>query len=466
MSKKKHARQAIDNSLTELVGAVRLASQLTGGSTLSSYGTIGFSNNYSLITLNRIILTYLYTGNGIFQTAIQLPIQDAISKSIEIDSGEMSSEDIDEIMEWWEKNELWDVILNYFTWVRLYGGGAIIINSNQDPSSPLNLKGLQNSPIDFYDVDRWQIDSGSAGYKDDVFSDYWNQEYFYLYGEKIHHSRVLRSRGKRAPSYVRRQLRGWGMSEGERMIRDLNLYLKTQDVLYEILDESKIDVYKIKGLANKLLTRGGTSSIARRVQAANEIKNYVNALVLDVEEEFEQKSMTFTGVAEVMNQNRMNVSAAMRFPMTKLFGLSASGFNTGESDLENYNMMVDSEVRPKLRPTVRKLLNIGMVKCFGYIPTYNFTFPSLRVLSAVDEESIKSSQLNRALTLYDRGLIDSKEVAEISRKNKIIEIETKAEQGLIAPQPMPPNGSESVDPATITLDPKDPAATKGKGGKW
>ena len=96
------------------------------------------------------------------------------------------------------------------------------------------------------------------------------------------------------------------------MIRDLNLYLKTQDASFELIDEAKIDVYKIDGLAQKMATAGGTSKITQRVQAANEIKNYINALVLDAKEDYQQKQMTFAGLADVMNQNRLGVAAALR----------------------------------------------------------------------------------------------------------------------------------------------------------
>lgn len=450
----------LNNSLTELVGAVRIASMMTGGSSLSSYGTIAYSNNYSLITLNRIILTYLFTGNGIFQTAIQLPIQDALSKGIEIESSEMSANEIDELLEWMETPfdgdiesfTPWEIILNMFTWVRLYGGAGALINNGEDPEIPLDYNSIFSNKLEIYDIDRWQLDQGAYVYRDEVIHDDWmNREFYYIHGVKVHKSRILRSRGKRAPYYVRRQLRGWGMSEGERMIRDLNLYLKTGDVLYEIIDETKIDVYKIKGLANKMMQRGGTEKITQRITLANELKNYINALVLDMEEDFLQKNMSFTGLAEVMRENRINVASALRMPMTKLFGLSASGFNTGESDLENYNSMIESQVRTPIKPVIREFLKIGMMKLFNYIPTqFKIKFPSLRVLSALDEETIKVSQQNRALTLYDRGIIDSYEVAQIGNKQGWIESETKAEQGLLEPFPTPPNEGNFTETATLT----------------
>ena len=450
MSRKRKPRsvnnQVVTNKLTDVAVTLAGINGGTGGSFLSSYNTWGFSNNYSLITLNRIILTYQFAGNGIFQTAIQLPIQDGIGKGIEIESGELDNTDIQKVLDYWEEKGIWNSILNYLTWVRLFGGGALLINTNQDPEKPLNLKNLSKTPIELYDLDRWQLDTNISYFDDwDSFATAGNNNgLIYLYGEPIHESRFIRGQGKRAPHYIRRQLRGWGMSEGERMIRDLNLYLKTQDATFELIDEAKVDIYKINGLAQKLLTTGGTSAITQRIQTANEIKNYVNALVLDANEEYEQKTMTFAGLAEIMQQNRMGVAAALRMPMTKLFGLSASGLNnSGESDLENYNSMVESEIRAPLRPVIRKLLNITMSHLFGFIPEFTFKFPSLREMTQETEQKVKDAETNRVLSLYDRGLIDSEETMQSLKKADVIQIETKAEQGLV-PNPEPPNGPESV----------------------
>ena len=433
----------LSNGLTDL--ATNLGNSGTGGSYLSSYSSQAFTNNYALLTLNRIILTYMYTGNGIFQTAIQLPIQDAIGKGIIIESSELDNTDIEEIYALWEEKDIWGRVLDYMTWVRLFGGGGLLINTNQDPEKPLNINKLHNKPFDLYDLDRWQLDTGIQLFDELETSRFYSeQDKILLYGEQIHKSRFMLSRGKRAPHYIRQQLRGWGMSEGERMIRALNATAKAQDASFELIDEAKIDVYKIDGLANKLLTAGGTNKITQRIQAANMIKNYVNALVLDSKEEFEQKMVNFAGLAEVMNQNRIETASAVRMPMTKLYGLSSNGFNTGESDLENYNQMVEFSVRTPLRPTLRQLIEISCAHLFGYVPSFNFTYPPLREQTPEVEQNVKTQETNRILSFYDRGLMDSKEVMESARKAGIIQIETKAETGLLPPQPIPPQPASDM----------------------
>jgi phage-related protein (TIGR01555 family) len=458
---KKKFNKAYTNSMVELATIVRASTIATGGSALSDYGTISNANNYSLITLNRIILTYLYTGNGIFRRAIQVPVLDAISKGIEIESDEASQDDIDEILDWFicinkddfnnENNNLWNVILNYFTWTRLYGGGGILINTDQDPTTKFNIKSInQYTPLAFYDVDRWMFSSPQSVVTnvEDFYLQYGNSDKYYIYGQELHKSRVIISTGRKAPSYVRRQLKSWGLSEAEAMIRDLNNYIKTSDVLYEILDESKIDVYYIQNLASKLVTSGGTKAIQSRIQAANELKNYLNALLLDANDKWEQKQIQFGGLAEVQRENRIGIAACLNMPVTKIFGMSAAGFNSGEDDIENYNAMVDSEIRPKIQPVIKSLLNIGFQKLFGYIPKYKIKFPSLRILSSVDEENVKTAKTNRILSLFQGGLLNGKQAMQMLKKESIITIEV--DENTVPDKPIPPNGEEAVDKVDTT----------------
>ena len=204
-----------------------------------------------------------------------------------------------------------------------------------------------------------------------------------------------------------------------------------------------------ENLANKLSTVGGTSAILTRIQAANEIKNYINALVLDGNEEYEQKQMTFNGLAEVMNQNRIGVAAALRMPLTKLFGMSAAGFNTGESDLENYNQFVESEIRAKLNPVIRKLLRITMAQKFGYVPSFTFKWPAMRQLSAQEEEAVNTSKSNITLNWFDRGLLTSEEAMQQAKRDGVITVDTKAEDGMLDDFPSPPGGEDSVEPISV-----------------
>jgi hypothetical protein len=217
----------------------------------------------------------------------------------------------------------------------------------------------------------------------------------------------------------------------------LNNYLKTQNVLYEILDESKVDVYHVKGLFDAMKT-GQVDKVATRVQRANELKNYLNALVLDLEEKFESKSQTFSGLAEVMNENRIGIAAALRRPMTKLFGLSPTGFNAGDSDLDTYYQLVESEERAFLKPVIRKVINLVCQHLFGYVPDYKLEFPPLKQMSEKDQEEIKNHKLDRIIKMLDAQLLNHAEAVEIAKKENLLDIETAIERGVLPSGDEPP----------------------------
>jgi phage-related protein (TIGR01555 family) len=439
MSKKHRGHgRTFNNSLTELVSIV---GAMSGGARLSTYNTIAYSANTALITTQHIMLAYLYVNNGIFQAAVQCPIQDALSKGIIIKSDDLDNEDVDKILEYMEYNGLWQTIIDFETWRNVYGGAGLIINTPSEPSTPLRqLK--KDQPFELYDADRWQMTQSQATQNAIGFYEQDPNELkeFNINGVKIHHSRVIIGKGKRVPWLLRSQMQGWGMSEAERMIRDLNNYLKTQNVLYEILDESKIDVYHVKGLFDAMKT-GQVDKVAMRVQRANELKNYLNALVLDLEEKFESKSQTFSGLADVMNENRIGIAAALRRPMTKIFGIPHPGFSDGNSELENYYQLVESEERAFLKPVVRKVIDLVCGHLFGYVPNYKLEFPPLRQMSEKDQEEIKNHKLDRIIKMRDAQMITLEEAVEIAKKDELLDIDTAVERGVLPSADEPPEAS-------------------------
>jgi phage-related protein (TIGR01555 family) len=252
--------------------------------------------------------------------------------------------------------------------------------------------------------------------------------------------------GKEAPWIIRWQLAGWGMSEVEKMVEAFNLFIRTDNVLYEILDEAKVDIYKFNGLNEQLISSSGTQKINARVALANQAKNFQNALILDKEDDYEQKQLSFSGLAEIKKENRIALASALRIPMTKLFGLSAAGLESGETDLENYNCMVESDIREEAKPVIHKLLPILSQFAHGDEYDIKFKFYPLRILGAVEQEAEKTSKQNRYLALYDRQIIDSQELAQMLHKDGMMPIETQALKGNVDPHPMPVGGGFGSQP--------------------
>jgi len=418
--------QNMQNSLSQLAGTLSGSGGLPYASQQISSSDTMFDNlRYTLVSNNRQLLSQMYAEHGIIQTLIDQPVDDGFRAGFEIKTGQLTPEEIEDLEYYAEQENVIQELMLACKWARLYGGGAILIITAQKPDTPLTIEELQEGQkIEFKAIDMWELYNsiqnvvmGSAQLEDDI-------EYYDYYGKRVHKSRVLIVKGKKAPSFVRPRLRGWGMSEVERIIRSFNSYLKNQNLIFELLDEAKVDVYKIKGFNAALLTSGGTNAVASRVQSANMIKNFQSALTMDKEDDYEQKQISFAGLAEVLTQIRQGIAADVKMPMTKLFGISAAGFSSGEDDIENYNSMIESEMRAKVKGIVVKVLQVCCQIKFGYIPDdLKIVWKPLRILNAEQEETVKNHKFNRVQVAFATGLMSAQEAKGAFNKDSLLPVE-------------------------------------------
>lgn len=419
------------NSLSSLCAAVQNDNPFSQipGVQLSQTDTLFINNRWYLISNLRQLLSQLYVEHGIVQTLVDQPVDDAYRAGYEIKTSQLSSDEIEQLKIYDERNGVTRNFKSGIKWGRLYGGGGVLIITNQDPRTPLNYNEIgPKYPLEFRAIDMWELYYSSqnvyaAPYPGMALGDNMGDYYDY-YGVQIHKSRVFRITGREAPSFIRPRLRGWGMSEVEKVVRSLNQFMKNQDVIFSLLDEAKVDVYRIKNFNASLANNAGTQATQARIQMANMIKSFNSALVMDVQDEYEQKQITFSGLAEVLLQIRQGLAADLKMPMTKLFGISAAGFNSGEDDIENYNSMIEGEVRSKNKFMHVDLLMIGCQKLFGFMPDdLMVSYPSLRMLNAKEEEEVKDSQFNRVMGAYQSGLVDSVETKEGINADSLLPIE-------------------------------------------
>lgn len=404
-----------------------------GGEQISEVNT-GFKNmRWYFVSNMRNFLSELYVEIGLVQKVTCLPVDDALRGGVEIKTKKLDEDQIQLLSNSMDRDDDINIAGWAEKWNRLYGGAGILILTNQDPEEPFKLSEVtKDTPLEFRAVDMWELfydKEETEGWDPATDSD--DFQFYSYYGVQVHKSRVMRLKGLTAPSFLRPRLRGWGFSVVEALIRPLNQYLKGTDLTFEVTDEFKIDIYKIKNYVNVLMSGEGEKAVAKRINFGNWQKNYQNALVMDTEDEWDHKQLSFAGLAEVAAENRIQIAAELGMPLTKIFGISAAGFNSGEDDIEVYNSMIEGTVRNKIKYPILRMIEIKCQKLFGFVPDdLSISFQPLRMLSSEQEENVKTQKFNRLKESFSLGLVTPEEFREASNKGDLFDI--KLDPGISA----------------------------------
>lgn len=400
-----------------------------GGPPVEDTATSFDNLRWYLVSNFRQLLSQLFVEIGLVKTICIVPVQDGLRGGVTFKSQQLDEQQLSDLRIEMDKQDDINTAGWGSIWQRLYGGGGILtLVGDQDPLDELVLEDIkEGDDVMFRAVDMWELywdKQNVEGYDADISSE--DFEFYNYYSERVHKTRVMRLKGLEAPSFIRPRLRGWGVSEVETLIRSMNQYLKSTALGFEVLDEFKLDVYKIKNLVNTLLSPNGTQTVQARVQLANWQKNYQNAIVMDSEDDFDHKQLSFSGLAEAMAGIRQQVAADMRIPQLKLFGQSfSSGMgNSNQEEMENYNAMVESEVRNKLKWHILRMAEIRCAQMFGMIPDdLELEFKPLRELTAEQQENVKEKKYNRVSAAKAAGEITTQEYRDACNKGNLFDVQ-------------------------------------------
>ncbi len=398
-----------------------------GSEQVESVDTLFTNLRWYMVSNMRQVLSQAFVEIGLVQTIVCVPVDDALRGGILLKSKQIDEDQIKLLQLTLDRDGDLETAGWAAKWERLFGGaGILVMVDDQDPSTPLEINSItKNSEVTLRDCDMWELFQDRQNVEGFVREEEISEFYSY-YNEQVHKSRVMPLKGLKAPSFVRPRLRGWGLSVVEALVRSMNQYLKATDLGFEVLDEFKLDVYKIKNLVNTLLSPNGTASVKQMIQTMNWQKNYQNAVVMDSEDDFDHKQLSFAGLAEAMEGIRMQVASDMRMPVSKLFGQAVVG-GLGQSDgndLENYNAMVESEIRQKIKYHLLRICEIKCQKLFGMIPDdLELEFKPLREESPLDQETVKTQKFTRLLQAKQAGELTTEEFRDGCNKGNLFDIQ-------------------------------------------
>jgi len=255
---------------------------------------------------------------------------------------------------------------------RLYGGSALVMGAGDaDPTKPMPPIGKDGLKY-LHVMHRWEITPGQIDR--DVMSPLFGEPSYYQVSStggavKLHPTRVIRLLGAELPDWTMQGTDGWGDSVLQAVMDAVKQAgLATQGVAM-LIHEAKLDVIRIPNLSQNLSAKDYASRLVDRFTLANTMKGLVNALVIDKEEEWDRKQISFAQMPEIMQQYLQIAAGAADIPATRLLGQAPAGMNaTGDSDIRNYYDRISAEQKVMLTPSLRRLDEALIASALGTRP--------------------------------------------------------------------------------------------------
>lgn len=372
---------------------------------------------YQILTDDE--LANIYRSNWLGRKIIEVPAMDAVRKGRDWQADQGQIELIEA-----EENRIgyWTKLLQAKTMARLWGGAAIYIGTrDNDLSQPLDVDRMAKGGITYLTVvSRRDVTAGEV--EQDVLSEFHGlPKYFEVMGSssmvRIHPSRLAIFIG--APTGDSLLSMGSAYGWGDSVLAHVYSAMRNADAtaanIASLVFEANVDIFRIPEFMNSLSDPEYRARLLERFTLAATAKGNNKALVLDKDEEYDRKQITFATLPEVMQTFLQMAAGAADIPVTRLLGQSPAGMSaTGESDMNNYYDRVSSIQSLEMTPALYRLDECLIRSALGNRPPEVFySWSPLKQMTEKELAEIGKMNADTANVLVTTGLYTPEELRTV-----------------------------------------------------
>ncbi|OOF84437.1 hypothetical protein BKG93_07865 [Rodentibacter ratti] len=359
------------------------------------------------ITEDREQLNALWVGNWVARKICIKRPQDMVRRWRDVYSNDLGAEKLEAFENLERKLKLRETLGEALSWSSLYGSVAILIvtdtmalNTPLQPTEQINRLVI---------LPKWKISPSGERDEDVLSPNFSGYSSYQINGSlSVHYSRLIILNAAKSPLSDDDI---WGISDLEAVISTLKRFDGASTNIGDLIYESKIDIFKIAGLSDKI-SSGLEGDVARVISSVQSIKSATNSLLLDPENEYEQKELSFGGLKDLLVEFRNAVAGAADMPVTILFGQSAAGFASGQEDIDNYHESVHRLQEERLRPVLERLDPLLCNMAFGHYPQdWWFEFVPLKELSQEQQINMLNTFATASNVFIQNGILNETQVA-------------------------------------------------------
>jgi len=374
---------------------------------------------YVLQYLDDYQLAAIYKSNWLGRKIVDIPAMDAVRKGRDW----QAEQDQIELIEAEEKRlGFWNKLLEVKVKARLWGGAALYIGTGEtDLMQPLNVEAMAKDRVKYLTVlSRRDVSAGPI--EQDVLSEFHGRPAYY---EVTGNASMVRIHPSRLAVFVGAphgdSLLGMGPNQGwgDSIIEAVYSAMKNADAtaanIASLVFEANVDVFRIPDFMASLADPAYQTRLLDRFTLAATAKGINKALLLDKEEEYDRKQVTFAQLPEVMQTFLQMAAGAADIPVTRLLGQSPAGMNaTGESDMNNYYDRVSSIQSLEMTPALYRLDECLIRSALGSRPPEIFyEWSPLKQMTEKEQAEIGKMNAETAEILGRTGIFTSEELRTV-----------------------------------------------------
>jgi phage-related protein (TIGR01555 family) len=260
-------------------------------------------------------------------------------------------------------------------WARLYGQSAILPVFKGTQSSlaePLNLNEVKQGSLQFLNVIDGHDLQPSTYVTFNAFSpDYLEPQYYTIAGTttRIHRSRLLVFKGREVPRRLSREHRYGGQPVLEVLYKAVINAATSSDITASLLHEANLDILSVTGLSQTLAAQG-EETVKQRYEVFDYLKSVFNLVVVDSEEQFQNRTMNFSNLDKVIEIFYDIVAGATGIPPSKIVKRSSRslGSEQGDEERQMFYDEVHGRQEEMLTDPIKKMDQILALHTWGEIP--------------------------------------------------------------------------------------------------
>ena len=354
--------------------------------------------------------------NGLIRACIETVVDDMLR---EFGTVKGEGEQINTLNDELRRFDVQSVLHKVAEYVGYFGGCMVYIDTGADVAQrqlPLNISNVsreleKGKLVRFTVVDPINVYPGNYNSNDPLSPDFYEPEFWFVMGQKVHASRLMRFVANEVPILLKPVYNFFGIAQAQILWDYVIHFGECRKATSDMAKKYSMTVFKTD-LTETLFNQGNIAEIDKRIALIARYRDNNAVIAIDKEaEDIVNVSSTLTGLTDVGRQALEFLAAINRTPAVKLLGISPSGFNaTGESDIRNYYDHIKSQREKLFRKAMTTILNCLQLNTYGFIdPQVEFEWDEL---GQEDEAVLANTQKTKADTVavfVDRNIISQEE---------------------------------------------------------